>query len=77
LQSYESGRIGEMFGLLGDGRPTVMSRTDKQQWKKDIERLIDCDGQGRSEVSWTIYAHPNFACRTRCSDVRNELPSRG
>jgi len=35
-----------MFGLLGDGRPTVMSRTDKQQWKKDIERLIELRRSG-------------------------------
>lgn len=45
-RSYESGRIGAMFELLGDGRPTVTSRADKQQWKKDIERLMELRGSG-------------------------------
>lgn len=38
--AYAAGHYGEMFEILGDGRPTIVSRADKAQWKQDIETLL-------------------------------------
>jgi ATP-dependent DNA helicase UvrD/PcrA len=38
--AYEAGHYGQMFGHLGDGRPTIVARADKAQWKQDIDTLF-------------------------------------
>lgn len=38
--AYATGRYGEMFRILGDGRPAIASRWDKTQWKDEIETLL-------------------------------------
>jgi DNA helicase II / ATP-dependent DNA helicase PcrA len=38
--AYAEGRYGEMFGILGDDRPKIVTRSDKALWKQDIETLL-------------------------------------
>jgi DNA helicase-2/ATP-dependent DNA helicase PcrA len=39
-RAYQAARYGEMFRIIGDGRPTITSRDDKARWKEDIDQLI-------------------------------------
>jgi DNA helicase-2/ATP-dependent DNA helicase PcrA len=39
--AYEAGKFGEMFAVLGEGRPSIKSRAEKVRWKSDMDTLLE------------------------------------
>ena len=44
--SYEAGKTGEMFTILGGVRPNIKSHAEKVQWKREMDTLLQLRASG-------------------------------